>query len=261
MSQVNVLLIENQYLQFRNIRKKLEEILDSPYKIYPEESMDDDKADLENFMKFMDNIRIALNPRYDKHCLDAWTKVQEHIEDVKPGIFIIDHKLVGNDEGQTGIDLARRFWAEAKYPQPVLFLSRTPDSKKEVVEKLDGYYHPHRWLYKGYSDHEILDKEYFDSRVHPTIQSLLKLTEEKTAHEVVQLRLSGLFHNHLLDAVLDQRHRLWMMEGIKKVKSLTDEEERKITAYKSLETRQITAQSMRDFFNITLTDIIKRHGE
>jgi len=261
MSQVNVLLIENQYLQFRNIRKKLEEILDSPYKIYPEESIDDDKADLENFMKFMDNIRIALNPRYDKYCDDAWTKVQEYIADVKPGIFIIDHKLVGNDEGQTGIDLARRFWAEAKYPQPVLFLSRTPDSKKEVVEKLDGYYHPHRWLYKGYSDHEILDKEYFDSRVHPTIQSLLKLSKEKTAYEEVQLRLSGLFYNPLLDTVLDQKDRIYLMDGIKKIKNLTAEEDKKIKEYKSLDFKKTNAQTIRDFFHTTLTDIIKRHGE
>lgn len=259
MSQINVLLIENQYLQFKTIRRRLTELHDADYSVFPE-LLASGTDDLRQFKVFMNQVRIALNGRYGKaRCKDALAEVIKYVKSKTPDILIIDHKLVGHEEALTGIDLAIELY-EAGCVQPVLFLSRTPESKRSVIESLDGYINNSDWLYKGYSDHELLDSSYFKMKVHPAIEKLLAKVKAKAEQETVGLTLSNLFVENDVTEVLGTVKTEHYKKAILTIKHLTVEETKAINDFKA-DWRNPDAGKINHFFKVTLTNIIKRNGK
>lgn len=257
MLKISVLLIENQYLQFKTIRRRLTELKTAEYTVYPELLSGD--ADLQEFKRFMNQVRIALNGRYSKvRCGEALMEVIKYVKSKDPDLLIIDHKLVGNEDAGTGIDLAIGLY-EAGCIQPVLFLSRTPESKRSVIKGLDGYINSMDWLYKGYSDHELLDESYFEDKVHKTIEKLLIKVKEKGEKESASFLLSGLFVDENVGIVLGHRKVERFKLAIQKITNLTDAEAAAVRDFKSRKWTNPDRDLINIFFNVVLTDIINRN--
>lgn len=92
-----IILIENQYTQFKEIRRHL---CNSGFEVFPPENQNE-------FKKFLDLIRIFLNKRYggtelNSHRANAFKEILIIIEYEKPEIIIIDNILVGYHDPENG---------------------------------------------------------------------------------------------------------------------------------------------------------------
>ncbi|MBD1362965.1 hypothetical protein IDJ77_04005 [Mucilaginibacter sp. ZT4R22] len=171
-----VLLIENQYLQFKSIRKELQEHYEGEFEIYPLE-IGDEETDRKEFEALMDQVRIALNERYGKmENKKSKSVLRTLIKDENFDLLIIDYKLVGYDGAPTGIQLASDFRAD-NIRCPILFLSRTPDNRSDILTTRGSVSEPYSWASKGYSDHDLLDGGYVNSDVTSKIDALIKLNK------------------------------------------------------------------------------------
>ena len=155
-----ILIIENQFIQFRQIALKLQE-----YEIFP----DYDKRDEYNAL--MERVRIWLYGGYHhKRRTECLAFIIEYIEILHIDLFIIDYKLSGSSEGGTGIDLGLEL--RGKFSEtPIIFLSRTPQTKElELGRFADKSFD---WVEKGYSSVPLADNAYFNKYMKPAIVSLL----------------------------------------------------------------------------------------
>jgi hypothetical protein len=153
----HILLIENQYTQFKHMAVMLR---DERFVVFPKRR---------DYLDFMNNIRIYLNPRYGEEQQGskraaAFKRIVEYIGDNKPELFIVDQVLVGNHAGLDGLFLMQQLRLVFKM-QPILFLSRTPANEERVMEVLPTIEPPNCWINKGYFGEEILDKDYFARQV------------------------------------------------------------------------------------------------
>lgn len=144
-----ILLIENQNTHFTKIFTALD---NAKYTVYPKQ---------ENYIKFIDLVRVALNPRYGEQSINSCKqKLLEKINTFAPQVIIIDHILVGNYFAQDGIDLAAWLREQDTYTKtPIFFLSNSNQSDFSVVSKLPNITEPKTWVSKGYAGTEILNNE------------------------------------------------------------------------------------------------------
>lgn len=162
--KAKILLIENQYTQFR------------PIAIFLHKRDFDVQPRRVEYIPLMNNIRIFLNERYgplgerNKRSL-AFSEIVKFIEGFTPDIFIIDQVLVGNHQGLDGIFLMEQL--RPKFPQPILFLSRTAANDVRVMENLPRLSQPTEWINKGYFGEEILNEKYFEEHVLNRIKYFL----------------------------------------------------------------------------------------
>ncbi len=172
-----ILIIENQFVQFKDIIKLLG---NSGFDFFPDEN---------TFVEYIDAVKIYLNPRYPIERRNSFLdKLIEMTTNFNPEILIIDHILIGAHDGEDGIDLALKF-REKNLNQPIIFFSRTEQNNIDVSFKLPKVSHNKEWISKGYSGADILEEIFFKERVIPKIESFLpktlsekiikKLTEKK----------------------------------------------------------------------------------
>lgn len=170
-----ILIIENQFIQFKEIIK----LLDSAgYQSFPDQN---------SFRAYLDAIKIYLNPRYsyDRRTLFL-NKLLDMTTQFNPEILIIDHILVGTHDAQDGIDLAVMF-REKGLKQPIIFFSRTELNNIDICDKLPKVSLIKEWIFKGYSGAEILEEKFFQEMVIPKIESLLnKSITERTLERLTQ---------------------------------------------------------------------------
>lgn len=156
-----ILIIENQFIQFKDIIKLLD---NSGFDFFPNEN---------KFDEYLDAIKIYLNPRYPIERRNLFlNKLIEMTANYNPELLIIDHILIGAHDGEDGIDLAVKF-RENNFNQPIIFFSRTEQNNIDVCVKLPKVSHCKEWISKGYSGADILEAAFFNERVIPRIQSLL----------------------------------------------------------------------------------------
>lgn len=166
-SKKRIVVIENQYTQFKKIRDYLSEY----YDVYP-------RKDLEEFKEFIDLVRVFLNPRYgnleeDSIREKAFGKLLKFItENIHPEIIIIDYILVGCHEAKNGIFLAKKFRENGIFV-PFIFLSREWLDNYNVIEKYNKISEPKKWIEKGFAGKDILDEDYFTKHVLPQINSIM----------------------------------------------------------------------------------------
>lgn len=177
MEIYNIILIENQISQFWEIVKFFrpkdgDKII---YNIFPKED--------DQFINFMDNIRVRLNLYYPDNIREKAlqnilsiinTSNQIEGKSTQPDAFIIDHKLVGCHNSLTGIHLAKELRKQGYINQPIIFLSRTLESDSNVMEGRKTLMGSHIWIPKGYAGKEINDKDYFEKNVLAVIPELIK---------------------------------------------------------------------------------------
>lgn len=156
-----ILIIENQFTQFKDIVKLLD---NSGFDSFP---------NADNFDQYLDAIKIYLNPRYtmDRRSLFL-NKLIEMTSNYNPELLIIDHILIGAHDAEDGIDLAIKF-REKNFNQPIIFFSRTEQNHIDVCVKLPKVSDNKEWISKGYSGADILEEAFFIERVIPRIQYLL----------------------------------------------------------------------------------------
>lgn len=193
----NILVIENQQYEFSNVIKFL-----NNYNVYP---------GIDCFERFMNNVHVALNKKYDNEYRKLALKQIENIVmgegdpfgNGKPAdLILMDHILGGAHYCHTGIDLANYLNSErTENLIPVVFLSRTPQHDKEklqgMFEKNDmfnllnspnrmGYEQNYKskyanlcdWVHKGYFGDDCLDETYFYNYVISAIDRVLPLSEK-----------------------------------------------------------------------------------
>ncbi len=172
--RANVLLIENQSLQYNTIC----EMLCSHYNVFPEEG---------DYERFIDWVRIFANLRYKTAHLrnsrrdDAFDFIIKFIDANKIVFLIIDYKLTGFADGGSGIFLAKAI--REKRDLPILFLSRMDRNEQSVMEELekltnDGFEN-FGWIEKGFAGSGLGNQAYYDNHVLKKIEALLdnELTE------------------------------------------------------------------------------------
>lgn len=156
-----ILVIENQFTQFKKITKLLDT---AGYQSFPDE---------ETFKDYIDWIRIYLNPRYTRDRRDHfWKKILVKTIDFAAEVFIIDHILVGTHNAEDGIDLAMKF-RENGITQPFIFFSRTDINSIDVCRRLPNVSPKKDWIFKGYSGAAILEPEFFRNEVIKKIEEFL----------------------------------------------------------------------------------------
>ncbi len=221
-----ILLIENQYTQFRRIKTHLN---NAGYTVYPT----DEGGDL--FNEFMDYVRIYLNHRYGgiqegSRRKKVFEKIVEKINDGDFDAFIIDYILVGCSAGLTGIFLAEKF-RDKGITTPIIFLSREKSNQPEITNNLNKNLEPFKWIHKGYAGREILEDEYFR-------QNVIKIIEEcigKSAVELLdKIASSGTFGEkekitsqiNIIrgkDIKISKKHKGELEQVVKNTSKITDE--------------------------------------
>jgi len=183
-----ILIIENQYHQFKQLYNELK----ADYDVYPK--LADDPGDISDFKALMNPVRVYLSTRYNEsHFLQAQERLATLINDLNPELIIIDYVLVGHKNANTGINLAY-FIKEDKLmkdkEKPILFLSRTPFSNSKVIGTIGKVREPQHWLCKGYSGGKIFEKDFMEDVVKKEIDKLIA----KSNLERVNLSLALIFN-------------------------------------------------------------------
>jgi len=204
-----ILLVENQYLQFKKVAFMLRS---ERFEVFPTGR---------KYISFINDVRIFLNERYgplDKpgKRATAYTNIVAALAGIKPDIFIIDQVLVGHHKALDGIHLVEKLRSIYK-EQPVIFLSRTANNDEHVMESLPKIGQPHVWINKGYFGEEILNKEYFDKYVLAKVKKLIlngfNSDIENLIHKMIyekQYSLSA--SDHLLHEVFIERLKKYKAE-------------------------------------------------
>ena len=73
-----------------------------------------------------------------------------------------------------------------KFPQPVLFLSRTAPNDVRVMENLPRIKQPREWINKGYFGEEILNEKYFDDHVLTRIKYFLENSFTPELRQIIE---------------------------------------------------------------------------
>lgn len=203
-----ILIIENQYIQFDTMQRELSsryEVLPAP-RPTPEENVAVFKA-------FIDPVRIALNPRYKRGQRDrAYEEFKAYLIEKKPDLLIIDYILVSHSAAQTGIDLAKRLRNDfiSNKVIPILFVSRTPRSKVDILKGLESM-KLKEWVDKQYYAGTLLDPTYVTDVVMRRIEDLFNEAKD----EDVKLAHIGL-KLHLVELLKQEKFMMAMAaQGIK----------------------------------------------
>ena len=166
-----ILIIENQQSQ----QDEISSCLRDHYVVCP-----DDR----DFVYFIDNVRVWVNKEYDdgyrekalKYIIQVLNDENRNVE-----LILMDHKLGGAHECNTGIDLARALNEARKTTDslfPVIFISKTEHTDKNRITDFDSYQNDYpntsEWVHKGYFGDEILERAFLEKNVIPKIESLLK---------------------------------------------------------------------------------------
>lgn len=171
----NVVLIENQWTQFNQIKSELEYGQDE-FKIYPESER--------KYKQFIDWIRIILNKRYDKERIYLYLeKVKTELISIEADILIIDHILVGCHDGLTGIDLAIELRKTFSII-PILFLSKSEFNSYNVCIKYPEVKPPCEWIPKTIKGHNTADCDHF-KLLKERISHYLKQIEQHDLREII----------------------------------------------------------------------------
>lgn len=155
-----IVLIENQFREYNKFRMKL----DRNYVIYPS---------VDEYINFIDHVRVYLNPRYDQLRKPALRKVLEMIDAFEPDLLIVDHILVGNHTGETGIALALELRKSIK--KPIIFLSRTVRNDIDVCINLPMLKPQSNvvWVPKGYPGSDFTEDPFFSDQILTAITAML----------------------------------------------------------------------------------------
>lgn len=160
-----ILIIENQHYQF----SEMVPLLEDGFHLFPRTSKD--------FEKFMDMVRIFLNPRFAEHRRKhAGEQIVIAVRDFQPDLFIVDQILVGNYKGLGGTHLALELLKDFK--KPIIFLSRTDQFQENIqkdLEKLSKEMIRFKWVSKGFSGSLILQPDYFSRNVKTAMEAFLLL--------------------------------------------------------------------------------------
>ncbi|MFD0792048.1 hypothetical protein ACFQZX_00385 [Mucilaginibacter litoreus] len=166
MAKPKVLIIENQYFQFKLIYDNL----DTNFEIVP-------KRDPASFKTLMDHVRIALDARYGKDHLEedsmrkeSFDWLMQEIRTFQPNIILMDHILLGYYLANDGITLAE-FLRKEEINTPILFLSRTEQNDSRVI-KVKSKVSRCEWIHKQLSGHELLSESYCEEVLIPHMHAL-----------------------------------------------------------------------------------------
>lgn len=170
---LSILIIENQVRQYKSIF----EYLRGDYAVFPP---------VENeYIEFMDNVRVWINKEYRKRREEAEDYINEYIKKYHIDIIIMDQILGGAHHCMTGIDMARMINGniEKAMVKRVIFLSKIEFNNKERMHAYSEYdeLYPGTsvWIHKGYFGDEILEEKYFKKNVMPEIIKINKSIGEK----------------------------------------------------------------------------------
>jgi len=174
-----ILLIENQIEQYKNIKKYLNR---EGFTVYPTE---------ENYIEFIDLIRIFLNNRYggtenNTRRRKAFDEIINKLREYSPDFLFIDYKLIGNSDSENGYFLAKKFRIWAQIKTPILFLSKVNKNQESILNDIEtNEVQPFVWATKGYAGQDINYKEYIKNVIvdiylkklssHQHLNSLSKL--------------------------------------------------------------------------------------
>ncbi len=193
MCKYKVLLIENQFFQYKRISKNL-----SNFIVLPEEK---------DFVEIIDCVRIYLTERYDSNSSiikdqrrqKAIKYLIDYINNNDIDVILIDYVLVGHTpdkrlEALDGIDLAKKLKDE-NIKIPIIFLSRYSENDKKIKNKLEkNKIKNYNWVEKGYAGQGIGDDWYFKTNVVNKIKEIIGLSvgvegvdEEKNSEEFSDL--------------------------------------------------------------------------
>jgi len=211
-TQIKILIIENQWIEFRKLCDVLTGNNMSKYKFSVLLGIDaennpvfyDNKNNKEkvekDFISLVTQIRIWVNENngynedYRKKAFKTILKLAQ-ISD----IIIMDHILGGSYSCLTGIDIAN-YLLEEDIKKTVLFLSKTEEHDKNILDRYEGNYmidgieqkgykqkfmqkfqiqkndinNYTKWIHKGYFGDEILKPEYIKKYVIKAIEDLLE---------------------------------------------------------------------------------------
>ncbi len=183
-----IILIENQYSQFKQIYQHL---IQAGFTVYPSDK-------LEDFKNFIDIIKIFLNKRYGgieegSRRSIVFNEILNIIKNnFKPSLFIIDYILIGHHEGQTGIYLGQML-RKSKITEPILFLSKAARNNNDILFNLGKELEPRDWCDKGYAGEDILDEEYFTNHVLVKINEMIKKVDDHYFNIINGILNSGKF--------------------------------------------------------------------
>jgi len=96
--------------------------------------------------------------------------------------LFLTHKLVGCHNSFSGISLAKELKNNRGFNQHIMFLSRTSQLDKKVMEELEGLdSKEYDWISKGYAGKDILQKDYFKEKVIKIIEDKFREINENTS--------------------------------------------------------------------------------
>ncbi len=233
MGQKNILLIENQYTQFENIKDLITVCCMDEFIVYP---------DIKEFTTVADWVRISLNRRYDKSRRDdALKRLEKYIVSEKEiDLLIVDHILIGHTDGGNGIHLIKDLQS-CNIQLPYIFLSRTPRNNRDVAKDLRKELQvtePHQvnWIDKGYANIGIGTEDYFNRNVIPIIKNVINMKEKKDQLAVdrhLNETINGIIRINSFDIIHSK-------EFATKVQQLCDEDKTKFIAFFYNRTSTIT---------------------
>lgn len=206
----NILIIDNQKMQFEDIFDYLVEPGDAPeYVCFPKKTPLSEKERDEQRSKgvidydiFTDWVRIFLNKaRYNERAEEMRKKLENYILSNQIHLMIIDYKLGGNHQCQTGVELAAEFQKLGENGEnfPVIFLSRTPENFSQRLRTKLAPIAKYKWTEKGFASVGLMDETYFNKYVKTNIAILLGKQSESWAI----MRLQELLEKDLLDKYFD----------------------------------------------------------
>lgn len=196
-----IAIFENQVIQFRCLYAFLRR---RGFKVWPiseknpaEPYQDTDFQD-DQFRELMNAVHVYLNLQYSSlaidndqidQVVDYRTRCRDYfldsLKEWKPDLVIIDHKLSAPKHSYDGFDLASLLLDQG-INVPILFLSRSDPSSKEVMDGMQSIKNKDRvvWRPKGYQGKLVLDEDFLCTVVLKDITDLLAFSDSDLFPEI-----------------------------------------------------------------------------
>lgn len=176
---MKILIIDNQYTQFEQLKSRIEEIdrKNKEFNVFP--GKDDFKTLLTAVKVYIyygedksDDADPEVEAKNVEYRSKSWERILSYVKNCD--LILMDYRLGSSITCMTGLDLVLDIWKEKDVP--ILILSRDEQTREDVLIKWTGIKESNdariQWLVKGYWGAKLLPLGFVSANIIPAIRKL-----------------------------------------------------------------------------------------